>query len=303
MTSRDLILFVRLSRPAYLLAGIMLYSLGAGIARYLGVPIDWGVFWLGLAWVFSLQLGGHYLNDYFLDKADQKAGYRSPFSGGSGSLGPGKLPRQVALGAALFALTVTTSLTVLMIRGALFAPPTMVVLVILVLGVVFYATPQGQAAASGYRELLVSILAANMVPSFAFLLQTGELHRLLAMTTFPLTALHLAMLIAFGLADFARDVKYEKPSLLVRMGWREGMLLHNLLILSAYLLIGLAATLGLPLLIALPALLPLPLGVLQIWQMSRIAAGARPSWRALHLTAAALFGATAYLLTYGFWTR
>jgi 1,4-dihydroxy-2-naphthoate octaprenyltransferase len=144
---------------------------------------------------------------------------------------------------------------------------------------------------------------ANLVPAFAFLLQTGELHRLLAMATFPLTLLHLAMMLAFEFPDYATDSRLGKRTLLVRMGWQRAVVLNNLLILGAYLTLGLAVVFGLPFYIALPSLLTLPLGLLQIWQMRRIAEGARPNWTALTLTGIALFSIVAYLLTFAFWTR
>jgi len=81
------------------------------------------------------------------------------------------------------------------------------------------------------------------------------------------------------------------------------MILHNILILSAFLLLGLAATFGLPLAIVLPALIPLPLGLLQIWQMRRIDAGAKPNWTTMGFTAVILFASVAYLLAFTFWTR
>ncbi len=81
------------------------------------------------------------------------------------------------------------------------------------------------------------------------------------------------------------------------------MTLHNVLILSAYFLLGLAMFFSLPLAIALPAFLTLPIGLLQIWQMRRIAAGVAPNWRALTLTGLALFASMAYLLAFAFWTR
>jgi 1,4-dihydroxy-2-naphthoate octaprenyltransferase len=303
MTPTDIRLFLRLSRPLYLLCVALLYILGAGIVRYLGEPIEPDIFWLGLIWLFFIQLSAHYLYDYFLEKPILDDKPHSPFSSGSGALGPGKLPRQTALWAAFAALAGTASFTALILQQVFITPSTTLVLVVVISGVLLYTIPPFRLAASGYGELLISILVANMVPAWAFLLQTGEFHRLLAMSTFPLTALHLAMVIAFDLTDFGRDVKYEYVTLLVRMGWREGMNLHNLLILSAYLMLGLAAFYGLPPAIALPAILTLPLGLLQIWQMTRISAGGKPNWRTLHLTAVALFLATSYLLTYSFWTR
>ncbi len=303
MTPQDFRLFVRLTRPAYLLIVALLYILGAGIVHYLGEPIEGGVFWVGLIWLVFIQLSAHYLHDYFLEKPVLDDSPHSPFSSGSGALGPGKLSRQIALWGAFVSLAGAASFTVLLLQQVLITPSTMLVLVVIISGVVMFAVPPFRLASSGYGELLVSILVANMVPAWAFLLQTGEFHRLLAMSTFPLTALHLAMVIAFDLTDFARDVKYGYMTLLVRMGWQDAMTLHNVLILSAYLILGLAALYGLPAAIALPALLTLPIGLLQIWQMSRISAGMKPNWRSLHLTAVALFAATAYLLSYSFWTR
>ena len=74
-------------------------------------------------------------------------------------------------------------------------------------------------------------------------------------------------------------------------------------VLVGFFLFGLALTFGLPLLIALPVFIALPLGILQIWQMRRIADGARPNWNAVKVTSAALFFMSAYLLLFGFWTR
>ena len=68
-------------------------------------------------------------------------------------------------------------------------------------------------------------------------------------------------------------------------------------------MLGLAVAFGLPLMIALPAFLTFPLGLLQIWQLRRIADGAKPNWTALTLNALVIFAVTAYLLAYSFWTR
>jgi 1,4-dihydroxy-2-naphthoate octaprenyltransferase len=303
MIPRSVRLFIQLSRPLFLLGAILLYALGIGIARYLGATIDWGVYVLGQAWVTTLQLSAHYLNEYFDAPADANNPNRTFFSGGSGAIGPGKLTRNTALIAGLTTLTLTASLTVTMLRAVDLAPVIVFVMLLSFLGALFYSVPPVKLAYSGYGELTTSILVANMVPIFAFLLQVGQPHRLLVMSTFPLTALHLAMMLAFEFPDYATDLKYEKQTLLVRLGWRAGMTLHNLLILASFVLLGLATLFGLPAFIALPAFLPLPLGLLQIWQMRRIAAGAKPSWNTLAFTAVVLFGSMVYLLAFDFWIR
>jgi 1,4-dihydroxy-2-naphthoate octaprenyltransferase len=80
------------------------------------------------------------------------------------------------------------------------------------------------------------------------------------------------------------------------------MTLHNVLILSAYLLMGAALFQGFPWRLAWPGFLTLPIGLFQIWQMNQIAAGEKPRWTLLTFTALILFGMTAYFLTLAFWT-
>lgn len=302
MSRKTLVLFIQLIRPIFLLGAALLYALGVGVARYLGAGIDWNTYFLGQAWVSMLQLSTHFLNEYYNSPADQANPNRTLFSGGSGAIGPGKLTRRTALLGAMACLAVVASLTVMLIQTRP-VPATYLIMALAFLGAFFYSTPPVSLERTGYGELITSILVAYLVPAFGFLLQAGELHRLLAMATLPLAVLHLAMLLAFELPDYATDIKYEKRTLLVRLGWQNGMFLHNLLILSAFLILGIALVSGLPSFAALPAFLPFPLGLLQIWQMRRISQGFKPNWNALTLNAVALFAATAYMVAFAFWTH
>lgn len=296
-------LLIKLSRPLFLLGAALVYALGVGIANYLGITIDWGLYLLGQAWVTTLQLATHYFNEYFDAPADAANNSRTLFSGGSGALGEAGLPREVALWAGIAALTAATSFTVMLMRATEINPAMMLIMALIFFGAFFYSMPPLRLAESGYGELTTSVVVASLVPALAFILQSGQIHRLVAMSTFPLIALHLAMMLAFELPDYASDLKFEKLTLMVRLGWERGMQLHNLLILCAYLLIGVAMLLGFPSSVGLPALLSLPLGLVQIWYMTRIAAGVKPNWNLLGGLAVMVFGVTVYLLTFSFWIR
>jgi 1,4-dihydroxy-2-naphthoate octaprenyltransferase len=300
---RQIRLFIKLSRPLFLLGGALVYALGVGIARYLGAPIDWGLYFLGQAYVTTMQLSAQLLNEYFDSPADQENSNRTPFSGGSGAVGEGKLSQEFVMWAALTSLTILASLTVVMLNVISISPLLVTIVGLAFVGSFFYSAPPIRLSNSGYGELTTSILVANLVPIFAFVLQTGELHRLLVMSTFPLTALHLAMMIVFEFPDYLNDIKFDKYTLLVRVGWERGIVLHNLLILAAFFLLGLAAMFGLPLAIVLPAFIALPVGLLQIWQMRRIGGGGKPNWTTMAFTAVVLFGSVTYLLAFTFWTR
>jgi 1,4-dihydroxy-2-naphthoate octaprenyltransferase len=299
----NFVLFVRMARPLFLVGGVLLYALGAGVAHYLGTNINWGIYLLGQAWVTVLQLGTQFLNEYYNAPEDVDNKNRTPFSGGSGALGPGKLPRRIAMVGGLTCLTVVASLTVLMLAENVLSPLVLLIMVLIFLGAFFYSTPPVALERSGYGELTASVLVAFLVPAFAFSLQSGDLHRLIAMATFPLVMLHMAMLLSFEFPDYANDLKHQKRTLLVRLGWRSGITIHNIFILGGFLLLLLAASFNLPLFVLLPALLPIPLAVLQVWQLARIANGGKPNWNALTINGIAVFASTAYLITFSFWTH
>ncbi|GAB4578074.1 MAG: hypothetical protein Fur0022_08070 [Anaerolineales bacterium] len=272
----------------------LLYALGVGIARYLGATVEVGLYWLGQVWVISLFIATYLLDRYYDPQAGVENLGRQVF---------GLLPYSstLILGAAV-SLTVTASFTVLLIRNGL-TPPMITIMGASVLGAFLYALPPFRLANVGFGELTLSILIANLVPAFAFLLQLGEFHRLIAMATFPLTFLLLATILALRFPNYAAHLKYRKNSLIIRMGWDNAMTAHNIFVLAAFVLIGLAAVFGFPSFAATPLLLALPLALVQIWYVTRIAGGAKPNWNALSLSAVFLVGFTSYLMTFAFWTN
>ncbi len=296
-------LFITLSRPLFLFGVAVLYALGAGVAHYLGITIDWNAYFMGQAWVSLLQLSTQYLNEYFNAAADQANPNRTILTGGSGAIGPGKLPRRIALLAALTCLAGLASLTVVLVATLKPASEAYLIMFVAFLGGFLYSTPPVKLEATGYGELTTTALIAFMVPAFAFILQTGEIHRLLAMSGFPLAALMMAMLLAFELPDYATDLKFGKRTLMVRLGWQNGMGMHNILILSAFLVLMLARMFDYPWFATLAGLLTLPLGIFQVWQMHSIANGAKPNWNLLTVGAMALFASMAYFVAYAFWTH
>lgn len=300
-----LLLFVRLSRPLFLLGAALNYALGLGIAHYLGVPLDWGVIALGQLWVTSLQLSTHYLNEYFDHPGDAQNRQRTPFSGGSGVLGSAanQLPPNVALVAAYCTLIAAALATFVLSRLGAANGVVLALMALIALGAVLYSVPPVRLATSGYGELTTAVLLAVLLPALGYALQAGELHRLLALSTFPLAPLAMASMIGLEFADYAADLRIEKKTLLVRMGWQTGMRLHHLLVAAAYGLLAASFAAGLPAALALPPLLSMPLGLLQIWYLSRIGEGMKPNWTALTLNAVAMSVAATYLLTYAFWTR
>lgn len=296
-----LLLFARLSQPLGLLSTTLLYALGVGVVRYLGASIDWGIAFVGLAWVMLVQLSATYVNHYYeaLSITDPS---RTPFSVQGDKSSSEKPPREIALWAGVACLTAAASLSIPLIRAfdGLASPFFMLAIFFLAM---LYCAPPLRLSATGYGELVITLLIVNLTPAFAYTLQSGEMHRLLAMSTFPLTVLHLAMMLVLEFPEYAAKLKLEQHTLLIRLGWQNGVHWHNYLLLSGFAILGLAVLFGLPLQIALPAFFVLPLSLFQIWYLNRIADGARPNWTLLSVVALATFWLAAYLLTFSFWTR
>ncbi|MGD8633119.1 MAG: prenyltransferase [Anaerolineales bacterium] len=301
MTARkNLIDFIRLSRPHFLLGGFLLFALGAAIANYLGEDINPGRYMLGQSFITSIQLMAHYLNEYYDAPIDNLNENRTPLNAGSGSLGPGGLPRSVAFYAAITMLTLTGTLAGIMLLIGNIPLLTWIFGLLGFLGAFSYSAPPLRTSVSGYGELATSLVVAGFVPSFSFSLFAGDLHRLVVMSTVPLIAFHFAMMLVFELPDYATDLKYRKRTLMVRVGWDTGMRMHDYAVLFGVLSFVIAFVNGLPNRVAIGGLIVLPLAMAQIWQMNRIRNGYPPNWRVFTLGALLLFGLSAYFTALGF---
>jgi 1,4-dihydroxy-2-naphthoate octaprenyltransferase len=290
---------LRTARPWTLAAGVLLYALGGGIASYLGEFINWPVYWIGQAVVLLFVVSAIFLREYF-DRPNLPPFELEPPKPKEHQ--PVRLPRLAYLQVALTTLTMAVALMVL-----LFALGQMNSVAFFLLGLVFalvilYGVPPFKLANSGYGELIMAVLVANLFPALAFLLQAGQLHRLLAMMTFPLTFLYLAAMLARSLQHYAEDIKFNRQTMMTRLGWQRGMNLHNILIAASYILLSFSVIAGLPWRLAFPAFFSMPVGLYWIFQMNNIANGAPPRWRVLMLTAIATLGFMAYFMNLALWT-
>jgi len=297
---RQFVLFLRLSRPLFLLGGVLTYALGAAIVNFLGRPLDPVLYVVGQALVTLLQLMTHYLNEYYDSDADQENTSRTLLTGGSGAIGPERLPKTVALYAGVLSLGLATTISSAALITGAFPVLAWPVLLLGSMGAFFHSGPPLRLISTGYGELTAALVVAGLTPTLAYVLQTGELHRLLVMSTTPLIALGFAMIIVFELPDYSSDLKYGKRNLMVRLGWSAAMRAHDVAIVFALISFAVAFSLGLPSRVSLSALIVLPLAAAQIWQLNRIRQGYPTKWTSLTFGALGLFVIAAYLELAGF---
>ena len=285
---------LRLSRPLQLLLAALTYFLGASIANYLGKPFRIDAFWFGLIAVLLAQASMNLLAEVF--RPDNEAIIDGQ------SRAERLMLRNNALYISVAALTATAVIAfVLYTSGHLSISAFFFLLLSLIL-ILVYSIPPFRFINRGFGEFVLAAHIAYVIPSIAYILQADEAHRFL-LVSIPLTFLAFAYFIVMNFPAFASDIKYNRSTLLTRLGWERTVPLHHLFVLLAYLFFLATPVFGLSLSLLWPAFLTLPFALFQIVQLRNLSLGAPTNWTLLTVTALSVFGLTAYFLSLTFWLR
>ena len=259
--------FVRLGRPLFLTGGAVLYGLGAAVARSLGYGPDLRLYLLGQAVVTAFQLMTHYANDYFDYEADRANRARTRWSGGSGVLPSGELPRSVALVAAVVLAAAGLGLTAL--AGSSAAPVGIAMFALSWM----YSAPPARLHSRGLGEVDVALVVTGLVPLLGHQLQVQGAGapglRILLLALLPPALLQVAMILAVELPDARSDAETGKRNLVVRLGADRAARLYLGLLAAAYLVLPLTVVAGLPVRVAAAAAALAPLALWRIWRVAR----------------------------------
>jgi len=285
---------LKLIRPLHLFFAALTYSLGASIADYLGETFHAGPFWLGLLGVLLAQLTMSILPDIFRLDAEplSENETRSQRQTLRNNLLYISLASLASLGLIFYALFATKKLPT----------PSFFFLGLSLAIILFYSIPPFRLLNRGFGELLLALHIAYVIPSIAFILQSGDVHRFLTIT-FPLTFLAFSYFLVMNFQSFAQDQKFRRVTFLTRLGWERVVPLHHIFVIFAYIFFLAMPAFGLTLTLIWSAFLTLPFAIYQIIQLRNIALGLPPNWTILQATAIAVFGLTTYFLTLTFWIR
>lgn len=301
-------------RPFHLLTSVLLFSLGAGIADYLGWEISPGIFLLGQLWLVSLQLGFFLFGDYIQiplipglfehlkalrglpaeveDEEEEKATESRR----------GKVDSQIQFWLAVLLLLLVAGLTTLMGYQQLLSPISITVMSMLFVGYAIYVVPDLVRRFWMFREVTFSLLLVVLPVGLGYTLQTGDYHRLLSLSAFPLYPLHLAFLLVLQLISYRDDLASRKKTLFTAVGWVRGVVLHNYLIITGFLILGVSLFFDFPLTFVLPSMAALFPGAYLVWYLNRLKKGA-PERRALMLTLSLItFFVPVYYLLFSYWS-
>jgi 1,4-dihydroxy-2-naphthoate octaprenyltransferase len=287
--------FIKLARPLQLLLAILTYSLGAGIARYLGHPFRVASFSLGLLAVLAIHVSAFWLVEYF----------RLPYT----PLEKNETPRnREALQAGLFQgvtalFTGSGAIIVTLVIARLLPVPAGIFMGLIILFSIAYSVPPIHLSETGYGELIQAVILGTFIPALAFFIQYDDFHRLLPFATFPVTLLALACMLMNDFPTYIVDQKYGRLSMLIRLTWQRAIPIHHLLVLLSFLFFACAPLLGFPWGLVWPVFMALPFALVEIIWLQRIARGGPALWKFLIPFSATVFGLTVYLLGLTLWIR
>jgi 1,4-dihydroxy-2-naphthoate octaprenyltransferase len=284
---------LRLNRPLHLFLALLTYILGLGIARYLGANLRLQAQFLGGAIIILLLAA----SGLFV------AGFRpfnEPIVQGE-TRAEREALRRLLLAFGVAFVAVAGVLFFLLQRAGFIHLDSGLLLALFAVLALCNALPPVRLANRGFGEIVDAFLIASLAPTLAFLLQTGNFHRLLTLVTFPLFLIFLACFLALGFPTYADDLKYERRSLLMALTWQQAVPIHNLLLIVAYLLLAAGPFFGISFRLLWPVLLSAPLAAYQIFALHNITAGAAPLWNVFKITAFAIIGLATYLLALAFW--
>ncbi len=261
----QLIAFIRLGRPLFLVGGVILHALGVAIALSSGAHFNLAALIVGQIAISAPQWMTHYANDYFDLAADRANPTPTHWSGGSRVLPNGLLAPEVAHVTAIFfgciAVSAALVLAFVVHTGVLTLP----LLLLAICLAWFYSAPPIRLHSRGLGELTTALLVPTLTPLTGYYLQAGRLDWLPLLTVFPLACLQFCMLLAIEFPDAAGDSMVGKWTLVVRLGEVKAIKLYQSVLLSAYCSLPLLLIFSVPLLPVLAIALMSPLALLQIW--------------------------------------
>ena len=227
----------KMSRPAQLLAIILVYLYGSVVAWVHNANVNLSTFGYGLLVVLLVSASIHFANEY-ADYENDALTRRTPYSGGSGALQDLGLHPRVALISAWLALLIGGIMAVL---GYFLGLMTTITLVVLFVGAFLgwmYSLPPLALAWRGWGELDNALLGGVALPLYGYLVQSGELDPVMVLIFIPFSMLAFDNLLATTWADRDADRSVGKFTLATRWSTSRLRFLYLAVAVGAFVYLG-----------------------------------------------------------------
>jgi 1,4-dihydroxy-2-naphthoate polyprenyltransferase len=199
-----------MSRPLQLLSVVLVYGLGGLVAHANSYDIALDHLLTGAIVLLPVAASIHYANEY-ADYETDSLTQRTPFSGGSGVLPRGHIPRRLALSAAFVSLVIGLVLAAALLSG--------VALRLLLVGAFFgwmYSLPPLKLAWRGWGELDNALLGGMVLPLYGYAVHSHQIDGPAVLVFMPFMLLVFLNLLATTWPDRLADEQVGKNTLATR---------------------------------------------------------------------------------------
>mgnify|MGYP005841539151 CR=1 FL=1 len=258
-----------MARPLIMLSVILVYLAGALVAWGRGHPLRGAALAWGLAAGVLVVASIHYANEYADHETDALT-TPTPFSGGSGVLPRGLVPRRVALWAAWAALALGLAVALAGLARGVLSPAALLALFLGAFGGWMYSLPPLALAWRGWGEADNAALGGIVLPLYGYAVQAGRVDWEVIVGCLPFALLVFANLLATTWPDRRADGRVGKRTLAARWPVSRLRLLYALAVAASFVLLPGLAGRTLPGPVALSGLLALPLALWGAWRYTRI---------------------------------
>jgi len=204
-----------MSRPLVMTSNILAWLLGVAIASGRGHNIEANRVTLSLITTITVSASIHYTNEYADHETDALT-TRTPYSGGSGILPSGLVPRSLAMKAAWASLFIGLSVQLFAVFIGAHPWSASTVLLLGAAGGWMYSLPPLRLGWRGWGEILNALLGSNLLPFYGFVTASGSLDLKVPLACLPVTLIAFTNLLAVTWPDRSSDEIVGKMTLATR---------------------------------------------------------------------------------------
>jgi 1,4-dihydroxy-2-naphthoate octaprenyltransferase len=239
-------------------SNILAWLLGVTIASGRGFNLEVNHVALSFITMIMVSASIHFTNEY-ADYETDALTTRTLYSGGSGVLPKGLVPRRLAMKAAWASLLIGLSVQIYSTLNGSHPLSALPVLLLGAAGGWMYSLPPLRLGWRGWGETANALLGSNLLPFYGFLTTSGSFDTTVMLACLPVTLIAFLNLLAVTWPDRSSDKLVGKMTLATRWPPRRLRIVYLIAVIASYTSLFLLEGWILPKEIIFSSLLSLPL--------------------------------------------
>jgi 1,4-dihydroxy-2-naphthoate octaprenyltransferase len=258
-----------LARPIILLGVLMVHGAGVAAAFAVGYPPKLDAMLWGFIALFLMGISVNFVNEY-ADYETDALTEKTRYSGGSGVLPGGLVPRGLALQAGCVSVLLGFAITLLGVAAGVLSWTALIVLCLGTFGGWMYSLPPLKLAWNGGAEVANAVLGGIVLPLYGYTLLAGRVDTWVMLAFVPYSLMIFATALATTWPDRIADGKVGKRTLatwmnVVRLRW-----VYIIVTTASFVTLIVLLNKGIPIQVIIVSFVALPPAIWAAYRYTRI---------------------------------